>query len=176
MQRIVKLVESGRAFERLTEIFFSVLPSLIIGFLLIAIYFLLKLWYNKHSQAKAETLKKAAPWFYLVFAAVLWLSHNGVMDERVLELGINLSLTNLVFWAGHFVVFAVFGYLLQNVIANVGKSVFINVIVTVSLELIQYSFKLGSGSWTDIAATLLGALFGILSAHFINRKRFDNDT
>ncbi len=171
MGHLIEVIKNDRAAERLCSIFLSLVPSLIVGILLIAIYFFLKVCYNKKNPSRIPQLKRAIPWLFLVFAAALWLTHNGVMDERVLEWGLDLSLTSLVFWAGHFSVFAVFGLLLRYSGTERKCCVLTFFVSVITLEALQYFLKLGSGSWADITVSVFGALLGMRLAEIITKKK-----
>lgn len=171
MNRIFELIENGKAMEKLMDIFISIFPALIVGIILLIVYFVLKSNFRKKSDTlKSEKLRSLSPYFYLLFTAVLWLTHNGVLEERIFETTFNTSVGAIFFFISDIFVFAILGFLFRRVTRKTGQSIVICVISIIALEVLQYAFKLGVVSVMDATAMLIGTGAGIVIASLTTSK------
>lgn len=171
MNRIIELIENGRAKEKLMDIFISIIPALIVGIILLIVYFLLKSNYRKKSDTlKLGNLKRLSPYFYLLFTSVLWLTHNGVLEERIFETTFNTSVGAIFFFITDIFVFSILGFLFRRVTRKTGQSIVICVVSIIVLEALQYIFKLGMVSVMDVIAMLIGTGAGVVIAALTTPK------
>lgn len=171
MKRIMELIASGRATEKLLQIFMTTLPALVVGLLILAVYIVLVKSYQKKGNTIAgRKLRDLAPYLYLVFVSVLWLSHNGLLPEKSMDLTFSVTIVTLFYFVADFCVFLVQGFLFGRWKDKPVVSICICVAAIVVLELVQYLCRFGVLSAMQFAGMILGAVIGVAAGAAVRKK------
>ncbi len=171
MNRIMEMITSGRATDKIIQVLISTIPAFVVGAILLAGYCLaMQNFRKKNDLEKAAKLRSNAPWFYFIFVVVLWLTHNGVLPARRVDFSFALTPAHLFYFVTDVGVFTIQGYLFGRIKEKPVASLAFCVAAIVVLELVQYFCRFGVLSAVHFTAMVLGSAIGIAMGHTARKK------